>query len=479
MGTSKSKPKKKYSIHSEELSVSLLNENKENISEHDDIELVSSHINKSDSQPTILEDEEFIILPSKTGIAVGKTVTSIFAISSGVTGVGSLAKSVKGIPFYISAVILFLGSAHANYKLVNKEVISIISLGPKAIFSSKNKPMKGFKLISLIIASFWAICFGVAIGFLGREAGLTLPNSFEFLSKLGPWIEIPVDISALITLTALCGLMIKTAADLITSEETCGELKKIFNKIFAEKSFINKLFTGFAIGFLASVTLALVLIGQRDTLAACKAAQMRFILKLNENIEKEADLVTTILTEVFSLLIQLPFTFKTVLKPIIFIFLPSKENIAETTVVENTQPKHSKLLFLTSFINSIASAFIALSGRAFTWRGLIGALGAAINTLLGSIGNNLELGDDVVVLQSGESKTVVPVTPVAGTAYIHQAFANAGLDDDKPRHQQVIIEISALPGVKSKKHEATREQLVEVDLQPSEAVILHRPGHHH
>jgi hypothetical protein len=386
--------------------------------------------------------------PSLFASRTGHALAGLFAVGTGITGIEAFGKSIAGIPFYIGAPILFGASTIANYKMLNREVISLLTSGANDFFKSDQAYLPPIKFFELLVGLSFSAVFGTGIGVLTREAILSLPERFSFFSALGVWLEIPADVLAVVTFFCISSLMTKTIADLVKSKHLTQKIARLSKKLFAEKSYQQTICLAASIIFLTSLTLFIVMLGQSQTLEACADSQTRLLENISEHSTDFSPITNLIFTRIGALLIQLPFALKTIVKPTLPLLIKHKQTTTLSVIMPNDntiQPveiktdKPSKFLLACSLITSVGSGFLALSGKTLTTLTALGAIGSFINTFAASFGNNLPefVYDNDETL---EPSNPMPVTPFSTHALL-QVILPRTADQSAPTITDLVIDI--------------------------------------
>lgn len=382
-----------------------------------------------------LLDQDNIVLTSPKRVRIGQVLAMLFAIGTGITGCEALGKVFSGLAFDIGAPILFFASTIANYKMLNKEVIAVLNIGFMSLFKHVNHFISPAKISLLSLGLLFSSVFGFAMGILTRAAIINLPAHFAFVAPIAKWLEIPGSFFAVISFTCSSLLMAKTLADNIKKQRLLHKIRRRFYNMFADRTPAEKILIGLAFTCLCTITSSLVLLGQTHTLEACADEQKNLLLKWKDDIAGIVDITNIIFTRVGGLLIQIPFTLQTLVRPLTTLFIKKRNQNTSVQDHEIQLPPHEKLnifLLICSIFTAVGSGLIALSGKAINFINISGALGAFLNTMAGTFGNNLpaETLDEVDV-------EVATATPSSSARVFHRI----GSPDVVPGEERVIVEV--------------------------------------
>ncbi|MES2219199.1 MAG: hypothetical protein V4501_12410 [Pseudomonadota bacterium] len=347
---------------------------------------------------------------SKWYSRIGKSIALIFGLGTGIT---AAAAFLSGGTLIIPALILSSFSAYANYRMTNGNIIVVLEEGVDGLFK-KEKSATGAeddnespyisqnKQFLLKIGMFLSVTFGATMAALTYVAVLKLAV-FTLLAPVAFLLPAFGIVIATVTLISQTVVMTKGFSDIIKVDNLLEKIKSRCWEMFGPdevrdlgKSKLQIVAERSALALVAGgmllTTIALVMLGIANTLATCAVGFKDILMSIPNASPAVVSNVSFVITQVFSLVAQIPFVLKVTSTPIVWLFSPGvtkDADQAEPKPLDMFKILDTAFLFIACFLNSACMSAIAMEGKVIDTFTMIGGFGAFLNGFIGSTVNAL------------------------------------------------------------------------------------------
>jgi hypothetical protein len=344
---------------------------------------------------------------------LGKMVSGIFSIGTGVTAAAMLSTLGLSTPLFLTlAGVLFLGSAYRNYRMTNRDVSTLFAGGVKGLFlkkkivdteakidisDQKTEYLSYPKMFMLGCGIVLSAAFGSVIGALTFVSTLNLAVAFPVLASVAVGLTPIGIILGSLTFICLSCLMIKAFSEII-KDDVVKNIKDTWNDIFGRQTegrdkgksdarfYLERTIVGITAALLVAVPLTLIFWGVTNTLMNSAVAFGQILNTVTALPLATINLISNVIACGFGLAAQVPFILRTSLTPILKLFTSKKTS--EDAKPTSTREKISNgVLLVAATICAIADGVVALSGKPIGIYSILAGIGAGLNSFFAGVVN--------------------------------------------------------------------------------------------